>query len=214
MSFMNKQCTKCKEEKPATFEHFPSRYGKEGAFASWCRACLREYHKNRRQTNGEAIREQERRRRAADPHRYLRWKIARPDYAREQSRKRRARNPEREREYKRQWREKNPTKQRASENRWKATHPKKLLDYGRAWRERNKEHSLKLNRAHLAVSYALKRGKIIRPLSCSRCKKEVFVHAHHYLGYEPEHKLDVQWLCDPCHKKIHVKENNDAPGLD
>lgn len=55
--------------------------------------------------------------------------------------------------------------------------------------------------AHYKVRDALVSGKLVK-MSCMRCG-ETKVHAHHHLGYEREHQLDVQWLCDIHHKDAH-----------
>lgn len=45
-----------------------------------------------------------------------------------------------------------------------------------------------------------------RPDNCEACGRTCVPHAHHYKGYEPEHWLDVQWLCVPCHDRAHREE--------
>ena len=59
-------------------------------------------------------------------------------------------------------------------------------------------------RAHTAVLQALRHGQLIKPEVCEHCgKRRRVIQGHHYLGYEPEHWLDVQWLCTKCHGKAH-----------
>lgn len=53
--------------------------------------------------------------------------------------------------------------------------------------------------AKRAVRVALKRGELVRPDRCSICGVPCFPDAHHHLGYEEEHKLDVIWVCRKCH---------------
>jgi DNA-binding XRE family transcriptional regulator len=56
--------------------------------------------------------------------------------------------------------------------------------------------------AREAVREAVKRG-VLPPastLACVECGAPAAEYDHH-LGYEPEHALDVQALCKPCHAK-------------
>lgn len=54
--------------------------------------------------------------------------------------------------------------------------------------------------ARTAVSNAVRDGRLDKPSCCSNCGRSGRIEAHHHLGYEPEHQLDVVWLCPPCHK--------------
>lgn len=60
-----------------------------------------------------------------------------------------------------------------------------------------------------AVKAALKRGDLVRPDYCENCGRQAGrpypIHAHHD-SYEPEHHLDVQWLCQMCHTDIHEED--------
>ena len=58
-------------------------------------------------------------------------------------------------------------------------------------------------KAMTAIMHALERGKIEKPDSCQVCNKKRKVQGHHE-SYEPEHWLDVIWLCASCHKKYHL----------
>jgi len=54
--------------------------------------------------------------------------------------------------------------------------------------------------ARCAVRYAVKVGKLVKPAVCSQCGgKKGRIEGHHYKGYAREHRLDVVWLCRPCH---------------
>jgi hypothetical protein len=59
--------------------------------------------------------------------------------------------------------------------------------------------------AYRAVAAAEKSGQLIRQKTCSLpdCSDTFLVAAHHYLGYAPEHRLDVQWLCSRHHARLH-----------
>ncbi len=58
-------------------------------------------------------------------------------------------------------------------------------------------------RARSAVMIALNSGRMVRPTSCSDCGQERSLQAHHHMGYDREHWLDVEWLCGPCHRALH-----------
>ena len=55
-------------------------------------------------------------------------------------------------------------------------------------------------KAHNTLSYALKRGQIIKPHSCYCCNVECSPHGHHNDYTKP---LDVVWLCVDCHTAFH-----------
>ena len=70
----------------------------------------------------------------------------------------------------------------------------------RNWRERNPEVTDRIRRAGHAVEVALLKGTLTRPKFCSACGKSAKAEGHHHKGYEPEHWLDVLWLCAACHR--------------
>jgi hypothetical protein len=67
------------------------------------------------------------------------------------------------------------------------------------------EHAEK-RRAHGAVKYALRTGRMVRPSDCEECFREPEagkLHAHHDDYSRP---LSVKWLCPLCHKAAHAQE--------
>lgn len=61
---------------------------------------------------------------------------------------------------------------------------------------KHKDRIMAMNRVRDAIKFkGLKRKNCF----CGRVGE-----AHHYLGYEPEHWLDVQWLCKKHHEATHV----------
>lgn len=59
------------------------------------------------------------------------------------------------------------------------------------------------HRARNAVKASLLKGTLVKPTSCSRCKRPKHrraIHAHHEDYTKP---LNVQWLCVTCHGKAH-----------
>lgn len=59
-------------------------------------------------------------------------------------------------------------------------------------------------KARHSIDYAKTSGKLSHPdtLQCNYCPNQAQEY-HHYLDYEPEHRLDVQPVCKKCHYKIH-----------
>jgi hypothetical protein len=81
----------------------------------------------------------------------------------------------------------------------KLDHRKKLNDeVVRLWRKDDKRRTA----AHNAVSRAIKKGDLIR-LPCQRCNSPKSLAHHEDYGK----KLDVVWLCQPCHKHRHKEIN-------
>jgi len=62
-----------------------------------------------------------------------------------------------------------------------------------AWRRRHPERA----RAHRALRWAVRSGRITRAVACQRCGSTPNrIEAHHWDYSKP---LDVEWLCKPCH---------------
>ena len=59
------------------------------------------------------------------------------------------------------------------------------------------------HRARRAVANALSRGQLMRPSECANCTQPCIPHGHH-VDYAK--KLDIQWLCEPCHKVAHMSD--------
>lgn len=74
-----------------------------------------------------------------------------------------------------------------------------VANKSRKYYHRHKEGKVK---ARPAVISAIRRGDLSRPSVCSRCGASGEVEAHHS-SYEPDHWLDVEWLCLKCHRQIH-----------
>jgi len=64
-----------------------------------------------------------------------------------------------------------------------------------------KEYPLKYA-ASLLLNNAVRSGKIKKPQKCSACNAECRIMGHHEDYHKP---LDVVWVCQICHKKIHSK---------
>jgi len=88
-------------------------------------------------------------------------------------------------------------------DRERAKNPERIannIEVNRAWREEDKRRG----KAHAKVSYAIKKGVLIK-MPCIRCGEQKSL-AHHEDYDKP---LEVMWLCQPCHKQRH-KELREA----
>lgn len=56
-----------------------------------------------------------------------------------------------------------------------------------------------------AINGRIYKGRLVKPKMCQKCGAEDKIQAHHYKGYERKHRLTVQWLCAPCHRKADVE---------
>jgi len=84
-----------------------------------------------------------------------------------------------------------------TQNRYKKTPKAKMRD------GRYKSLHPERIKAKMAVANAIRRGKMAPAhKELCRCGKQAEAH-HHYLGYTPEHYLDVIPLCRQCHDKVH-----------
>lgn len=92
------------------------------------------------------------------------------------------------------WYEKQPkaTKQKSA--------PRSMRSLSEQWYERNSG----ARKAHEAVHYAVRKGRIPRvsTLQCANCPKPAAEY-HHHLGYEPKHWFDVIPMCRSCHNRTH-----------
>lgn len=56
-------------------------------------------------------------------------------------------------------------------------------------------------RVQVLTAAAIKRGRLVRPETCSQCGIAGKAHAHHDNYRKP---YDVRWLCQPCHNRHHA----------
>lgn len=76
----------------------------------------------------------------------------------------------------------------------------------KAWRDANPDRKrysqpAHVRAAHSLLAYALRKGEIERPDTCSECGKACTPDGHHEDYTKP---LDVVWLCRTCHRKRHA----------
>lgn len=70
-------------------------------------------------------------------------------------------------------------------------------------------------KARRAVNRALRNGVLVRPSECSQCgarpgvarNGKALIDAHHINGYDDEHLIDIVWLCQSCHQKVHARRH-------
>lgn len=61
--------------------------------------------------------------------------------------------------------------------------------------------------AYKAVADARSRGELNAPDACEKCGAKRPVEGHHHNGYEPQHWLDLKWLCRKCHVKADAQSH-------
>ena len=97
----------------------------------------------------------------------------------------------------------NKEKQRIYYRKWyKKNGRTRSVDYLEATYEWRKKYPEKRN-AHEIVQRAVKSGKLIKPKHCDKCHKEANLSGHHEDYSKP---LLVLWLCNSCHKLIHISK--------
>jgi hypothetical protein len=122
------------------------------------------------------------------------WKLANPEKVKETNRQYRLKHKKELTAYNLEWTKNNPEKVKQIQRRFNV---KTNWKRNKIFRDKHPEKES----AWDAVKYALKKSKLTK-LSCKKCG-ETKTHAHHYLGYQPIHRLDVEWLCALHHKEAH-----------
>lgn len=135
------------------------------------------------------------------------WREANPDRCYENRKKWRAANPGREapgqraRDRIEYWDNPEAARSRVTDYCSRSTMTDEQREkYNEKRREKYRSDPSKV-RARLKVSYALRKGYIVRPDSCPCCGVSgVLIEAHHADYSRP---LDVTWLCSKCHGEKH-----------
>lgn len=191
-----KRCRKCGEVKERE-DFYLQRRALDGR-QSYCKPChqksVGKWFEDNSERNSKTSKEWaknnvERRRKVQKQ-----WQKANRDYVRDRRKQHRIDHPEANRETCRKWVANNPEKVKASRRR----SSRKV--------RRDPAHRQRLQ-ARQEITEAIRTGTITRG-PCAECGlppkkigRQNRIHAHHHLGYAPEHWLDIIWLCKPCHVK-------------
>jgi hypothetical protein len=85
----------------------------------------------------------------------------------------------------------------ARQRRYRANHADRVAAYRVAWRAAHVDRA----RAHRTIWKAVRSGRLTSPGVCGECgTREGIIDAHHD---DYTRRLDVRWLCRPCHRKAH-----------
>lgn len=186
----NKQCKKCGEIKP--LKEFHKNKGTRDGHVSTCKTCrMSEQVRERKASTISGLR------RCGTCGETKTLGMFVPDTSKPNSRKNTCRDCRNANDRQRRENRGRKPRKEASNPR---TNRQKYLASLRRWREENPLAKY----AHEAVHQATKTKAIPRPesLCCLKCSR-IAAHYHHFLGYEPEHWLDVIPLCRSCHRLEH-----------
>lgn len=181
MSGDSKVCTKCGVTKPLT--GFYNQKGATDGKTSWCAECIRAKQRAYASTpEGKAAKkrhEQSDAGRAGQKRRIKRWNATENGKRKNKEKVDRYRATERGREVSR----------RVARDQY-AKNPNRT-------------------RATAKVNYEIRCGRLPAPstTTCKYCPAQAQQY-HHYLGYDPEHWLDVEPVCRKCHTAIHHTPSN------
>lgn len=94
------------------------------------------------------------------------------------------------------------TKRRSNREYMRRDVQRKPAKYRKRWREasRSREPSIE-TWARRQLHLAIRRGEVVKPVSCERCGSSRLIEGHH-----PDYHrlLSVIWLCSECHGEEHA----------
>lgn len=190
-----KACSKCGVVQPLSDFHKNSS-ASDGHQAS-CKTCSRASHREYYQRNSEAVKLRARA-----------WELANPDRLAERRKKWFLANPDKRCEYQKKWEFKYPGRFAEFTKKWRSENPERWLEIQRKWQ---KENSDKL-RCHQKLRYAVQNGYVLKSTICQFCgATDTPIEGHHQDYSKP---LEVMWLCDPCHKRLHVQQRRTERALE
>ncbi len=93
--------------------------------------------------------------------------------------------------------------QRLTMKRYGREKPHVVAEVNRRYREKNRDK----RRAYDALHAAIHREEIIRPTACESCGRRPIgtIHGHHADYTKP---LEVRWLCELCHRRLHIEHGS------
>jgi len=206
-----KTCRACREEKDES-EFGNCKKTKSGLLAR-CKSCMTIAKRKSKNKNREEYlrksREYAKREYDKDPEKYRerhkKWIENNLDKYKESDKKSSKKSYEKHKdqrlEYNKLYREVYAEEKRKADNSWRLKNPDKVKENRRRYPEKNKAR-------HLLRS-AIRKGEIVRPTICSRCKEEGYIEGHHFDYNKP---LDVIWLCKKCHAKEHKQNKRKEDG--
>lgn len=184
-----KRCTACKLEKDE------SLFGKlktvKSGLASRCKICVEIYRKEYKSKNPERFKE------LCKAQKQKHYKNNKETVLKKNKiwyEENRENVLEKQKEYaKKRYLEK---KEQITErnNVWRKNNPHKFLEIQNRYPEKRS--------ARRSISYAIARGLMTKPSTCTRCSLEGYIEGHHPDYQKP---LEVIWLCRECHNKEHGK---------
>lgn len=191
-TIVTKRCSKCKEIK--SISEFYKHYKRKDGHQSLCKICQKFY------LQSEKNKETKKRYWQSEKGKATLYK-AKKRY--NQSKKGREANIC----YKQSKKGKGSNKHYAQSKKGKATHNR--YKRSKKGQEATKRYHLRYpekHKAHDAIVYAIKKGKLPRPDTklCHYCPKPAQEY-HHHKGYAQEHWLDVIPVCIDCHNNLPIK---------
>lgn len=178
-----KRCARCKLEKDES--GFNKCKQKKDGLSVYCKICKsldsKKYNKENRDKCAEKLRI---------------WRTKNPDKSKEYSLRDRENNNDKI--IARRSRPEAREKIRKLSLEWVSKNRERHLENCRKWKKANRH----TENARSLLHKAIRRGKIVRPNRCDKCKKECTPDAHHTDYLKP---LEVQWLCKICHAQAHGK---------
>lgn len=138
-----KTCAKCKNLIPATLEYFSKDKTKDDGLQTWCKACMREYHREYREINRDKLNEQNRK-----------YRLDNIDKELLRSQKYYQANKDKKVEYY----ENNKEKIDEYHQKYRLINKSKSLEYAREYRRLNKNKLYSKNRAY----YQANKDKVLK----------------------------------------------------
>jgi hypothetical protein len=200
-----KKCRKCNEEKE-TNEYHKWKVGKDG-LSHYCKECVSKDRKEFLERNHSRILDARKEHRKNDPERFR--KYTKKSYERyrekyiEKQRIYNEKNRQKINEKQRKYNEKNRDRINEKQNAFLAT--EKGREYSLSYYYETKEKFQIKRNARNKLRYAVRSGNIMKPEICDLCLSKTKLHGHHEDYSKP---LDIKWVCNFCHKKIHNEKGN------
>lgn len=190
-----KACSKCGEVKPLS-EFYKNAAASDG-HQYLCKVCECARRRDYYQRNSDAAKLKSRA-----------WELANPDRVAERRKKWVLANPDKRAEYQKKWELKYPGRFAEFTKKWRAENPERWAEIAKKWQQENAD---KL-RCHQKLGYAVQKGWVLKSNTCQICgAADTKIEGHHPDYSKP---LEVVWVCDPCHKYLHVQQRRNERTLE